>query len=863
MAQNPFANLDLSEFPDEEPEQQQNPFVLSDMDLSDFPDDPAVIQEPEPTPTVINPSGLWEKFRTPLTDIGSRTARAINERIPDSEHPLAKFGEGTINFLGGAVDAATAPINAIPTLLTGGAGLAKGAIGEALRQGARIASIPTVISGGQNIAEGEGLLQKGLGALETVGGLFGMRGVKPKVAPTKEIVEEIPVLKSEIPEAAIEASDEKVLMRAATDPAYREEAARRLTILPKDLAGAKPRFNIRDSSFTPEFESDIDKALYILAQKNPSKRDADYLQFVMEATGIDDPDQIRNLAQMVRRKVGETARGAEQSGSLSISRIYEPTRQAPPKSAAMPDYSPTSEAAARKVLAEQGIPIAPNMSNRQIIDAARAVSGAEDVIQKAVDAAPEITRASAKTVKPKVKSIGNGEFIPEDFPDVVLDAQGRVKRTLSGNPVRLPDEVKRNLALEVLNLPRAVNASMDFSFPLRQGLGLIHTKGWWKAWGDMFKAGFGGDDAFKGVMADIRARPNFRPKTKLEGGKFRADEKGMKIYPSFAEEAGLALPDNLTVREHEYMSQLAERMPLGMGKVIKASNRAYTAFANKLRADTFDSLVENFTKAGMDPRQNLELAKQIATFVNTASGRGNLGALEKSAELLNAGFFSPRLIAARTQMMGKSVRAIFDPQIYNMSAPNVRREYLKSNLALATAWSTMAGLAAAAGADVNMDPTNSDFMKIKIGNTRLDPGAGFQQFIVLGNRIAQGQTTSSVTGKTKKFNEAKTLYDPTYGSTVGSFAANKLAPLPKFFVDLAYANQNRQFDLPDRAARLMTPIMVQDLMEILNEGNPAELATLIPETFGMSTQTYAPGDFNRRMLPPAIPELTFPRKTRR
>ena len=76
---------------------------------------------------------------------------------------------------------------------------------------------------------------------------------------------------------------------------------------------------------------------------------------------------------------------------------------------------------------------------------------------------------------------------------------------------------------------------------------------------------------------------------------------------------------------------------------MRRSNRAYTAFLNNLRADTFESLIRDtkvFTEGSqvnsMNPSiVNIPLARSLADFVNTASGRGSLGKLESSAVALN------------------------------------------------------------------------------------------------------------------------------------------------------------------------------------------------------------------------------------
>ena len=52
--------------------------------------------------------------------------------------------------------------------------------------------------------------------------------------------------------------------------------------LPASIANAKPRYNYATKAFMPEFTSDVDKALYITAQKTPSKQDAQYRDFLIQ-----------------------------------------------------------------------------------------------------------------------------------------------------------------------------------------------------------------------------------------------------------------------------------------------------------------------------------------------------------------------------------------------------------------------------------------------------------------------------------------------------------------------------------------------------------------------------------------------------
>lgn len=81
-------------------------------------------------------------------------------------------------------------------------------------------------------------------------------------------------------------------------------------VMPKELAGAKPRYSYGDKQFGLEFESDLDRALYILAQSNPSKRDADYLKAVVEHSGLSE-GELRAAGKRVRDTIKSIAKNSD------------------------------------------------------------------------------------------------------------------------------------------------------------------------------------------------------------------------------------------------------------------------------------------------------------------------------------------------------------------------------------------------------------------------------------------------------------------------------------------------------------------------------------------------------------------------
>lgn len=431
-----------------------------------------------------------------------------------------------------------------------------------------------------------------------------------------------------------------------------------------------------------------------------------------------------------------------------------------------------------------------------------------------------------------------------DVLDVTPEGAATFKFTKEPPPV----DAKISRVREAWNLPRglmSVDPPFVTSAAFRQAMPLAWSKEWFKSWGAAAKA-YGDEGMFNKVHDNIKSRTRFQDRIDPTTGTLKA---------SMADEAGLAMTElkGLSGREEALMSTIAEKIPV-YGRMVRASNRSYTAFLNKLRADKFDSMMDDAIKLAKDtnnpalnPETNLTVAKEIASFINDATGRGSLStkvpftgkgthggkqlSLERSAGVLRETFFSPRLMASRMRLL--------QPQNYMTANPVVRKQYLKSMMTMAGTWMGMAGLAKIGGADVVLDPTNADFGKIKIGNTRLDPAAGFQQYLVLASRLARGETTSSTTEQTREFGVG--YQPPTWGSTTQNFFANKLQPVAKLIHDVMFAEQYKPVHLADRTIELFLPMITSDLLEVLQDDPALAFITVPFAGVGGSAQTYERG----------------------
>ena len=100
----------------------------------------------------------------------------------------------------------------------------------------------------------------------------------------------------------------------ATAPKVRKATSK----LPQQLAGAKPRYGYGTKLFTLDFESDLDKALYTIANSaKRSKADAAYLQWAMKQNPGATEKDLRAAGDRVRAAIKVQAESTP-AGNLQI-----------------------------------------------------------------------------------------------------------------------------------------------------------------------------------------------------------------------------------------------------------------------------------------------------------------------------------------------------------------------------------------------------------------------------------------------------------------------------------------------------------------------------------------------------------------
>lgn len=398
---------------------------------------------------------------------------------------------------------------------------------------------------------------------------------------------------------------------------------------------------------------------------------------------------------------------------------------------------------------------------------------------------------------------------------------------------------KGELFREIFAAPRSVLASADVSGLGRQGsvLGTRFPKEWGEAWKDSGKA-LVSQEYFDKRVAELNTKTDLPPE-----------------YLQLREKSGLAIaggPDAL--HEEAFASTLPEKVPV-LGKVVEGSDRAYTLGLSSLRDQVFESIYKKYEDIKPMSTWTDEEVKSLGRFINTASGRGDLGKyLENHGKSLQEALFSPKLWKSRLDLI--------NPIYYYQLKGPARAYAAQAGVTFAGTAASIMALAVAAGADVETDPRSSDFLKIKVGDTRFDIMGGLQQNIVFVHRelpgsiggqktyVGSGEKKSSQTGKVTDLNSGK-FGAPTRLSVMSDLFQSKENPtISQITTQVKGQDKSGNVLTPktrlENLGSLAVPLSIGDTYNnITHSESPAGgVAKSIPGFFGIGVNSYGTQDIN-------------------
>ena len=300
----------------------------------------------------------------------------------------------------------------------------------------------------------------------------------------------------------------------------------------------------------------------------------------------------------------------------------------------------------------------------------------------------------------------------------------------------------------------------------------------------------GPDKAYEALVKARRDSPYYQ--LGQDAGLFSGHDALEKMLPAGGEET-------LT-------SRTARSIP-----VVKQSSRSFEMGIDMQRQLVFDKIVNQFKKAGITPEKDFKVYKDLADFINKASGRGKLGKLEGS-KLVRDLFFSARFTSSRL--------ALLNPAYYNSLSPPVKAVAVKNAVAyLATATTVLATMKALTGGSIETDARSNNFGLLKVGNTYIDMLGGFRTYVPFLAQLITGDKKRS-SGEIAPIDRSAI---GARGITTANFLYNKMAPVPRAATDMVSSLRTGKSaaGFPESPAQVAVtpniPIYIKDVKEALQD----------------------------------------------
>lgn len=330
------------------------------------------------------------------------------------------------------------------------------------------------------------------------------------------------------------------------------------------------------------------------------------------------------------------------------------------------------------------------------------------------------------------------------------------------------------------------------------------------------------------------------------------------------------------IKNKELAQKFKDRFP------FTAAERQYAIFLSDIRFNLFKEIamdMVNYKGLDLNSKSGQELLSKVAEGVNDVTMASNIGFLKGASQIqtfLNHAFFSVRKLAANFKLLYK-IPYYSSAATVNMFARMTGNKDLERKTDVdamlfdriygATAGrglAVMAGtvlvptLIANAVYDEDEDeeppmfynpyilnPIHSDFMKLKMGETRFSPFLGIEGAIVFLARQAFGGYMTTTSSSVRMFGEKSGMRtnDTRFESGL-KFFANKLAPTPSLVFGWA-GSEFQQRESNDRLAKSFGPMWLTGAMEEYdkNQNIAFAIGTTALSIFGANFNTYGGAEF--------------------
>jgi hypothetical protein len=297
------------------------------------------------------------------------------------------------------------------------------------------------------------------------------------------------------------------------------------------------------------------------------------------------------------------------------------------------------------------------------------------------------------------------------------------------------------------------------------------------------------------------------------------------------EKSGLHVATEAQIKGSKAGGEEAYEGVLAKAPGIRGFERAYRTYLDTMRVSVWESYVKSLQRQGITFDNNPKAYKDAASFINIATGRGQLkrgGMLDKASDLLGSTIFAPRNLVANFQ--------ILDPVRYAKMEPAARKLALRDSLTTIGAMVATAALLRQAGVSVGFNILDDDFMIARAGNTRYDLTFGKKSQVQFLARLIAA-TYNGARGEGNLPNKDAL-------SVAKKFAESKASPLLSAALTIGEGETYEGRKLSDMSTAekiwemIPVPILAKDLIDVYREEGKAGVVKTLPAIFGARVNTY-------------------------
>mgnify|MGYP001582536524 CR=1 FL=1 len=262
--------------------------------------------------------------------------------------------------------------------------------------------------------------------------------------------------------------------------------------------------------------------------------------------------------------------------------------------------------------------------------------------------------------------------------------------------------------------------------------------------------------------------------------------------------------------------------------VYKASQRAYDAYVNYIRVQSFLKLAAKVEADGINLKTDKVRLRALGDYVNTQTGRASLGKYEASNELMAGLFFSLRRQVATIKMLS--------PAYYYKLPSYVRKQAIRESIISLSAITTASILAQGLTDseddwDEFFDTNSANFLSIKVKGedgsfSTINLTGSIKSYVNVWSRLLSGKFTDSRTGEVTKLGERFGKPVNTKWDALGNYVQNKFAPGISILKKTLDQRKGAELDYSELAAESLLPMWTNDLADTY-KNNPDLIASLM------------------------------------